>query len=160
MSTRFATTTALLVLFSAPAFADCKDELDKLEPADISAETGAATSEAGMTATKHQKEVMSGNQAAVDTEMTGSTGEAGKASRRTKSGINTSVRRSSKQQGDRHEWQTQETVVGTGDRALSGGGDSLAYGLLRATDRAVERTFSSARRCQPSHLHSAIFAVC
>ena len=45
-----------------------------------------------------------------------------------------------------------QTAVGAGDRALSGGGDRLAYGLLRATDSALERTFSRAGRCQPRDL--------
>ena len=77
MSTRFVTATAFLLLLSGSAFADCKQELDKLEPTVISAETGAATGQTA--ATEHQKEVTSGDKSAVDTETTGSTGEAVKA---------------------------------------------------------------------------------
>ena len=77
MSRRFVTATAFLLLLSGSAFADCKQELDKLEPTVISAETGAATGQT--TATEHQKEVTSGDKSAVGTETTGSTGEAVKA---------------------------------------------------------------------------------
>ena len=77
MSSRFVTATAFLLLLSGSAFADCKQELDKLEPTVISAETGAATGQTA--ATEHQKEVTSGDKSAVDTETTGSTGEAVKA---------------------------------------------------------------------------------
>ena len=77
MSTRFVTATAFLLLLSGSAFADCKQELDKLEPTVISAETGATTGQT--TATEHQKEVTSGDKSAVGTETTGSTGEAVKA---------------------------------------------------------------------------------
>ena len=73
MSIRFATAAAFLGLITSPAFANCSDELTKLEPAIVSAETGA--SQSGTTATPHQKEVLSGNQAKLDMEATGSTGQ-------------------------------------------------------------------------------------
>ena len=76
-SNRFVTATAILLLLSGSAFADCKQELDKLEPTVVSAETGATTGQT--TATEHQKEVTSGDKSAVGTETTGSTGEAVKA---------------------------------------------------------------------------------
>jgi len=72
MFMRFSTATAFLVLVTAPAFADCAQELSKLEPAVTSAETGSTQS--GMPATQHQQEVLSGKKAAVDSETTGSTG--------------------------------------------------------------------------------------
>jgi hypothetical protein len=78
MSIRLATFTALSVMLAAPAFADCLEELTKLEQPAVTAETGAATSESG-TATKHQEQVLSGAQGASP-ETTGSTSETGAAS--------------------------------------------------------------------------------
>nr|WP_225165749.1 hypothetical protein [Ensifer sp. IC4062] len=67
--------TALPILLAAPAFADCRQELEKLEPAIVSAETGASSSKSGAPVTEHQEEVMSGKQKqAVGTDITGSTG--------------------------------------------------------------------------------------
>src|SRR5262245_2277950 len=79
MFTRLSTTAAFFVLVTAPALADCGQELSKLEAAVTMAETGAASNQSGMPATKHQEQVLSGNKAAVDTETTGSTGETVKA---------------------------------------------------------------------------------
>jgi hypothetical protein len=66
-------------MLAAPAFADCREELTKLEQPAVTAETGAATSESGMPATKHQEQVLQGNQSASP-ETTGSTSDAGAAS--------------------------------------------------------------------------------
>lgn len=76
MSMRLATFTVLAVMFTAPAFADCRQELTKLEQPAVTAETGAATGESGMPATKHQEQVLPGNQGASN-ETTGSTSDAG-----------------------------------------------------------------------------------
>jgi hypothetical protein len=65
------TTFSLLLVPSA--FADCRQELTKLDQAAVSAQTGAATDPSGMPATKHQKEVLSGNQQGTSEETTGST---------------------------------------------------------------------------------------
>jgi hypothetical protein len=75
MSIRLATFTALSVMLAAPAFADCREELTKLEQPAVTAETGAATGESGMPATKHQEQVLQGTQG-TSTETTGSTGAA------------------------------------------------------------------------------------
>jgi hypothetical protein len=75
MSIRLATFTALSVMLAAPAFADCREELTMLEQPAVTAETGAATGESGMPATKHQEQVLQGTQG-TSTETTGSTGAA------------------------------------------------------------------------------------
>jgi hypothetical protein len=72
MSMRIIAATALPLLLAAPAFADCSQELQKLEQATVSAETGAST-KAGVPVTKHQEEVMRGTQKGVSQETTGST---------------------------------------------------------------------------------------
>lgn len=72
MSIRLATFTALSLAMAVPAFADCREELTKLEQPAVTAETGAATNESGMPVTKHQEEVLPGNQG-VTGETTGST---------------------------------------------------------------------------------------
>ena len=74
MVTRITTAAACLSLFAAPAYANCSEELTKLEPAVISAETGAST-DSGTTVTPHQKDVLSADQDKVDTETTGATGQ-------------------------------------------------------------------------------------
>jgi hypothetical protein len=79
MSIRLATFTALSVMLAAPAFADCREELTMLEQPAVTAETGAATSESGMPATKHQEQVLQDTQG-TSTETTGSTSDTGAAS--------------------------------------------------------------------------------
>ena len=64
---------AATLWFAAPAVADCQEELNNLKQATVSAETGAATDNSGMPATKHQEEVLSGKQQGSGTEVTGST---------------------------------------------------------------------------------------
>jgi hypothetical protein len=80
MFVRLAAATAIPLLLATPAFADCTQELQKLQQAAVSAETGADASKSGMPATKHQEEVMAGKQKkGVDTETTGSTGSQAEA---------------------------------------------------------------------------------
>src|SRR5215211_5166957 len=71
MSIRLAAITAVALLLATPAFADCNQELAKLEQAAVSAETGASTSKSGMPVTKHQEQLLPGNQ--QDNQTTGST---------------------------------------------------------------------------------------
>ena len=73
MSMRIIAATAFPLLLAAPAFANCSQELQKLEQATVSAETGASN-KAGVPVTKHQEEVMRGTQKGVSQETTGSTG--------------------------------------------------------------------------------------
>ncbi|TCU09643.1 hypothetical protein EV132_12443 [Rhizobium sullae] len=80
MLIRLIVATAAPLLLAAPAFADCSQELAKLEQATVSAETGASGSKSGVPVTKHQEEVMAGKQKqGVGTETTGSTGTQTKA---------------------------------------------------------------------------------
>ena len=76
MSMRLATFTALSVMLAAPALADCRAELRTLEQSAVTAETGAATNESGMPVTKHQEELLPGNQGA-NPGSTSDTGSAG-----------------------------------------------------------------------------------
>ncbi|PDT79998.1 MULTISPECIES: hypothetical protein [Sinorhizobium] len=70
MLIRLIAATAVPLLLAAPAFADCRQELEKLGQAIVSAETGASGS-----VTEHQEEVTAGEQKkGVGTEITGSTG--------------------------------------------------------------------------------------
>jgi hypothetical protein len=62
MSIRFLTTSAIIVLISGPAFADCSQELDSLKETVTQAETGASSAETGLPATQHQEEVLAGDQ--------------------------------------------------------------------------------------------------
>ena len=78
MSMRIIAATALPLLLAAPAFADCGQELQKLEQATVSAETGAST-KAGAPVTKHQEEVVRGTQKGGSQETMGSTGGQVKA---------------------------------------------------------------------------------
>jgi hypothetical protein len=55
--------TATLLVLAGPAFADCTQEVQSLKQAVIQAETGATTSNTGLPATEHQKEVLSGRKA-------------------------------------------------------------------------------------------------
>lgn len=74
MLTRIATLTAFAAMMVTPALADCRDELAKLEQAAVTAQTGAVTNEAGMPVTKHQEQVLKGDQGGASAETTGSVG--------------------------------------------------------------------------------------
>ena len=80
MSMRIIAATVLPLLLAGPAFANCSQELQKLEQATVSAETGASTNKAGVPVTKHQEEAMRGTQKGVSQETTGSTGQVKAAS--------------------------------------------------------------------------------
>lgn len=73
MPIRLFALAAATLWFAAPAVADCKEELNKLKQPAVNAETGAATDKSGMPATKHQEQVLSGEQQKNGTETTGST---------------------------------------------------------------------------------------
>jgi hypothetical protein len=77
MVTRITTAAACLSLFAAPAYANCSEELTKLEPAVISAETGAST-DSGTTGATGQVEALSPHQKQVLGK--GTAGEADVAS--------------------------------------------------------------------------------
>jgi hypothetical protein len=77
MSIHLAATAAVALLLATPAFADCNQELAKLEQPTVSAETGASTSKSGMPVTKHQEQLLPGNQ--QDNQTTGSTSAGVKA---------------------------------------------------------------------------------
>ena len=72
MFIRLFTIAAATLWFAAPAVADCQEELNNLKQPTVTAETGAATDNSGMPATKHQEEVLPGKQGS-GTETTGST---------------------------------------------------------------------------------------
>lgn len=58
MHIRILTASALALLLTSPAFADCQEEVSSLEEAVIAAETGAETGETDMPATEHQEEAL------------------------------------------------------------------------------------------------------
>jgi hypothetical protein len=62
MSIRFLTTSAVILLIAGPAFADCSQEIESLKAAVTEAETGASSVETGLPATKHQEQVLAGDQ--------------------------------------------------------------------------------------------------
>jgi hypothetical protein len=62
MSMRFLTTSAVILMITGPAFADCSQEIESLKGAVTEAETGASTAETGLPATKHQEQVLAGDQ--------------------------------------------------------------------------------------------------
>jgi hypothetical protein len=62
MSIRFLTTSAVILLIAGPAFADCSQEIESLKAAVTEAETGASSAETGLPATKHQEQVLGGDQ--------------------------------------------------------------------------------------------------
>ena len=64
---------AIAILSASSAFADCSQDLNNLKQAVVSAETGASTNQSGMPATKHQEQVLRGNQ--QDSGITGSTSQ-------------------------------------------------------------------------------------
>lgn len=59
MTLRLAAAAAALTLVSAPAWADCAQDIEALDQAIVAAETGDAPAESGMPATEHQQEVLS-----------------------------------------------------------------------------------------------------
>ncbi len=73
MFIRLFTIAAATLCFAAPAVAACQEELNNLKQPAVTAETGAATDNSGMPATKHQEEVLPGKQQSSGTESTGST---------------------------------------------------------------------------------------
>jgi hypothetical protein len=77
MSARFLTTSVIMLLTAGPAFADCAEEIWRLEQAAIQAETGASSAGTGVLATKHQEEVLAGDQQTE--ESGGVAGGAGQA---------------------------------------------------------------------------------
>ena len=62
MSMRFLTTSAVILMIAGPAFADCSQEIESLKGAVTEVETGASTAETGLPATKHQEQVLTGDQ--------------------------------------------------------------------------------------------------
>ena len=62
MSVRLLTASAVLLMFTGPAFADCKQEIESLSEAVTEAETGASTTNTEMPATAHQEQVLKGQQ--------------------------------------------------------------------------------------------------
>ena len=62
MSMRFLTTSAVILMIAGPAFADCSQEIESLKGAVTEVETGASTAETGLPATKHQEQVLAGDQ--------------------------------------------------------------------------------------------------
>ena len=62
MSMRFLTSSAVLLLIAGPAFADCSQEIESLKGAVTEVETGASTAETGLPATKHQEQMLAGDQ--------------------------------------------------------------------------------------------------
>ena len=62
MAMRFLTTGAAILLIAGPAFADCTQELESLKGAVTEVETGASTAATGLPATKHQEQVLAGDQ--------------------------------------------------------------------------------------------------
>ena len=77
MSMRFLTTTAVIVLVSGPALADCAQEVQSLKDALTQMETGASSARVGLPATKHQEQVLAGNQ--QGDKSTAGAGAAGQA---------------------------------------------------------------------------------
>jgi hypothetical protein len=62
MSMRFLTTSAVILMIAGPAFADCSQEIESLKGAVTEVETGASTAETRLPATKHQEQVLAGDQ--------------------------------------------------------------------------------------------------
>jgi hypothetical protein len=72
MSGRLLITGAVTLLFAAPAFADCNQEIEGLNEAVTEAETGASGAGAELPATAHQEQVLPGKQQGE----TGATGQS------------------------------------------------------------------------------------
>jgi hypothetical protein len=77
MSVRLLITSAALLAIAGPAFADCNQEIERLSEAVTQAETGAST-DAAMPATRHQQEVLAGDQQS-ESEEAGDATSAGQA---------------------------------------------------------------------------------
>jgi hypothetical protein len=77
MSVRFLITGAAFLSIAGPAFADCNQEIERLNEAVTQAETGAST-DAALPATPHQEEVLAGDQQS-EREETGGATSAGQA---------------------------------------------------------------------------------
>ncbi len=74
MTIRILPAAAVFGLLAFPAFANCEQELSKLNEAVTASETGSTTEQVPVT--KHQEEVMSGDQGTASTEPNGSSGQA------------------------------------------------------------------------------------
>ena len=61
MPVRFLIISAVLLSIAGPAFADCNQEIERLNEAVTEAETGAST-DAALPATPHQEEALAGEQ--------------------------------------------------------------------------------------------------
>jgi hypothetical protein len=77
MSVRLLITSAVLLAIAGPAFADCNQEIQRLEEAVTQAETGASA-DAAMPATPHQEQTLAGDQPSASEEAGSATG-AGQA---------------------------------------------------------------------------------
>jgi hypothetical protein len=71
-------TSAVLLVLAGRAFADCAQEIQSLSEAVTQAETGASSADTGLPATRHQEEVLAGNQQGESGESAGASG-AGQA---------------------------------------------------------------------------------
>ena len=76
MHIRILTVSALAMFLASPAFADCQQEVSKLDTTVIAAETGAETGEGGMPATAHQEQVLGENQTEGEAAGTGASADA------------------------------------------------------------------------------------
>jgi hypothetical protein len=78
MSGRLLITSALMLVLTGPAFADCAEELQGLDEAVVQAETGASP-DAALPATPHQEEVLEGDQQGETGEGSGGPSSTGQA---------------------------------------------------------------------------------
>ena len=62
MSGRLLIISAFMLLSTVPAFADCNQEIERLNEAVTQAETGASSAGSGLPATQHQEQVLAGQQ--------------------------------------------------------------------------------------------------
>jgi hypothetical protein len=68
MSMRFLMSSAAMLLIAGPAFADCSQEIETIKEVMTQAETGASSTEAGVPATRHQEQVLAGDQQGGESE--------------------------------------------------------------------------------------------
>lgn len=69
---------AALTLLATPVWADCQEQINALDQAVVAAETGAATGDESLPATKHQEEVLSGaNESSEEAPMETAAGATG-----------------------------------------------------------------------------------
>jgi hypothetical protein len=59
---RLLITSAVALVLTGPALADCRQEIQSLNEAVTQAETGASSASTGLSATPHQEEVLAGKQ--------------------------------------------------------------------------------------------------